>query len=109
MDFHVLGSMGMKMPKIGTAKMSTVAQDIAWFLCRGFDQPFTLRRRGGNVCSVPPVSGSGATRPWLLTQQFICKTEKGSMAGHGPPSHSLACGETPGWESLPCVTWDHWL
>lgn len=95
MDFHILGSMGMKMPKIGTAMISTVAQDKAWFLCRGFDQPFTLRRRGGNVCSILLVAGSGRTRPWLLTQQSICKTKKGSMAGHGLlPTAWRVCGDS---------------
>lgn len=94
MYFHMPGSMGIKMPNMAKAKVTNMAQDTAWYPWRGFDQPFTLDRRGGNVCCAL-LAGSGRTLLWLLPQQSICKREKGSLAGHGLPSHSQAWPGTP--------------
>lgn len=71
----------MKMPKLATATMKSMAQATTWKECRGLDQPFTRDRRGGGACL--PLA-SGTTHLQLLLHRSICKMEVGGrQAVHG--------------------------
>lgn len=44
MYFHSCGSMEIKMQNVVMAKLMNMAEDITWYLWRGFPQLFTLDR-----------------------------------------------------------------
>lgn len=102
MYFHMPGSMGINMPKMATAKVTNTAQDPAWYRWSGFDQPFTLDRRGGDVCCVLIVD-PGRTRLWLLPQKSTCKRKRGAWQVMGLLP-TQAWPETPqGGKPPPCI------